>query len=150
MTKEQIIEGNKLIAEFMGTKRGAKYIDPACSVVGEAEFLCDEKDLEYHLSWDWLMPVVEKIETLGSQTFKDVGVILYSRFEIKHNHIKLHWSKDHNYQLTIEAIQKWRTDSCTKISKEYVRIEIEKSCSKLEALWLTCVGFIKWYNANER
>ena len=24
-----------------------------------------EEDLEYHSSWDWLMPVVEKIEMLG-------------------------------------------------------------------------------------
>lgn len=30
------------------------------------------KDLIYHTSWDWLMPVVEKIENLGYSTFTSV------------------------------------------------------------------------------
>ena len=38
-------ENNKIIAEFMG----ATLI----------------KDLKYHLDWNWLMEVVEKIESLG-------------------------------------------------------------------------------------
>ena len=38
MSTEEIIEGNKLIAEFMGD------------------------DFSYHSDWSWLMPVVEKIE----------------------------------------------------------------------------------------
>jgi hypothetical protein len=44
------IENNKLIAEFMG------YKNPS-----------NASDIWYHYdtSWDWLMPVVEKIEALG-------------------------------------------------------------------------------------
>ena len=50
-------ESNKLIAEFMGSKH-PKYEDmyrlPHADVyVGE---------LQYDFSWDWLMPVVQKIE----------------------------------------------------------------------------------------
>jgi len=52
MTNEEIIEGNKIIAEFMQHPEGY-----------------DEhgvwQKLAYHSSWDWLMPVVEKIESLG-------------------------------------------------------------------------------------
>ena len=50
MSKE-IIEGNKLIAEFM---------DKPPHIMPEL--------LKYHTSWDWLMPVVEKI---GSLSYND-------------------------------------------------------------------------------
>jgi len=43
---------NKLIAEFMGVKYP----------------MLKGSDLQYHTSWDWLMPVVDKIESLGYDT----------------------------------------------------------------------------------
>ena len=54
---------NKLIAEFLG------YIDNGCSEEG---FLIDPKtnydicidSLQFHSDWNWLMEVVEKIESL--------------------------------------------------------------------------------------
>lgn len=72
------IEGNKLIAEFMGC-----YGDTHWSG-GESVFRYGFKDTHiterwhesqfdemtpYHSSWDWLMPVVEKIEDLGYSVF---------------------------------------------------------------------------------
>ena len=64
MSKE-IIEGNKLIAEFMG------YV-----MHDHASYKTFEKDgrhifdsvLQYDTKWDWLMPVVEKI---GSLSYND-------------------------------------------------------------------------------
>ena len=50
---EVIQQNNKLIAEFMGVD----YIDIDT-------YLHDNKRLKYHASWDWLIPVVEKIEGL--------------------------------------------------------------------------------------
>tara|TARA_R100000734_G_C3303357_1_gene93875 strand:+ start:497 stop:757 length:261 start_codon:yes stop_codon:yes gene_type:complete len=44
-------ESNKLIAEFMGVDQVD--IDYAFNEHGQ---------LKYHLSWDWLMPVIEKIQ----------------------------------------------------------------------------------------
>ena len=41
-------ENNKMIAEFMGKEIYQHY-----------------HESNYHCSWDWLMPVVEKIESLG-------------------------------------------------------------------------------------
>jgi len=64
MTQE-IIDGNRFIAEFMGWKfnkeRKAYHIPQTLGF----PFKGKVEDLKYHTSWDWLMPVVEKIERLG-------------------------------------------------------------------------------------
>jgi len=96
MSKEQI-QGNKLIAEFMGhrfTGDGVKkaycmYLPDqqywsfsAWNVEGYPDSL-DEKIeayFKYHDSWDWLMPVVEKIE--ATQKFS-VEIELFSCFIIE-------------------------------------------------------------------
>ena len=54
---------NKLIAEFMGydTYESNGYIMVRYSDNNERTL----QDTHYHTSWDWLMPVVEKIESLG-------------------------------------------------------------------------------------
>ena len=56
--EQQIIEGNKLIAEFMGYYCLNEYArhEQHGSVVNYSE-------MEYRTSWGWLMPVVEKIES---------------------------------------------------------------------------------------
>ena len=62
MTTEQ---GNKLIAEFMEFNINDGFVVTDYN----DEFLRDKKgtweDVKYHSSWDWLMPVVEKIESLS-------------------------------------------------------------------------------------
>ncbi len=49
-------ENNKSIAEFMGD---------ISSMNAKVSFSknCGVNDLQYHLSWDWLMPVVDRIES---------------------------------------------------------------------------------------
>lgn len=63
-------QGNKLIADFMGLEqfenpfRGIKKEDglyKRTNADGTADII---GDLNYAVSWDWLMPVVEKIENL--------------------------------------------------------------------------------------
>lgn len=58
------MEDNKLIAEFMGLRRGDmpdnKYLFP----FGKHRGYCRAEKLKFHASWDWLMPVVEKIVEL--------------------------------------------------------------------------------------
>lgn len=67
MSVEEIIEGNKLIAEFMGAEKSTKdndmrYIRFSEPHAGTKTFYFYKWQLKYHKSWDWLMPVVEKIE----------------------------------------------------------------------------------------
>ena len=62
-----ILENNKLIAKFMGGKQTDRgYFIPYWCIVNMASIdLGRGKISKYHTSWDWLMPVVEKIESLG-------------------------------------------------------------------------------------
>jgi len=73
MNKKEILEGNKLIAEFMV---GCEIIEG--TVIRKTKYYnfpdhCSTKylisDMKFHSSWDWLMPVVEKIEPLSSGEF---------------------------------------------------------------------------------
>lgn len=61
---DKIIEGNKLIAEFDGWDK-TNHIDEAFGNLyikdGESAYA---NDFIYELSWEWLMPVLEKINTL--------------------------------------------------------------------------------------
>ena len=60
------MKDNKLIAEFMGMTYG----DPndksvMIQMTPQGNEVVPIESMEYHTSWDWLMPVVEKIESLG-------------------------------------------------------------------------------------
>ena len=105
---------NKLIAEFLG------YIDNWCSEEG---FLIDPKtnydvcidSLQFHTDWNWLMQVVEKIESLGYWTELLGGC--HQEFRIgKINQIKEFINKDGSdkkeavYNACIEFI-KWYNEN---------------------------------------
>lgn len=67
MTQEEILNSNKLIAEFVGAEKCNNnvyeiYNFPEKTKEGLKSY--DVIYLEYHSSWDWLMPVVEKISEL--------------------------------------------------------------------------------------
>ena len=57
-------ENNKLIAEFMGYENVGTLSNPMYEY-GERGGCRSLEDLCYHESWNWLMPVVQKIESLG-------------------------------------------------------------------------------------
>lgn len=85
MTSVEIKENNKLLAEFLGYKyfgfdRSKAGVKPGWKThnnttseklfylgnVGERHYLCrGHNDLRFYNSWDWLMAVVDKIESLG-------------------------------------------------------------------------------------
>lgn len=95
MGKEQeVIEGNKLIAEFMGYTyypddsingiKGALRKDGVIGVIGL--ILNPNEDNKqfgphYHSSWDWLMPVVEKIHERYSVSLSGISSITYRFME---------------------------------------------------------------------
>lgn len=75
MSNEVTIEAmNEVIARFMG---GTRVLHPEQRFFNEDfyGYVChdgrwwNEKCLKYQTSWDWLMPVVEKIESLENKRF---------------------------------------------------------------------------------
>ena len=120
---ENIIENNKLIAEFLG---GIKqpfefpqfgYINS----MGDWKDTFFDNQLKFHSNWNWLMSVVEKIENLQDENNCAIyNVQIEQSFtEIIDNH-------------TSETI-----------------VEVDSN-SKIEAVYQSCVEFIKWYNEQNK
>ena len=114
-------EGNKLIAEFMGFE-----YDRSLPAHGGGTLITFSiKDVVYHASWDWLMPVVEKINEMEFSFEIDtwVGVTVYD------------YSKN------------FRPESLIEVLKED---EDGNKISTIKSVWLAVIEFIKWYNQNKQ
>ncbi len=125
MSEQEILEGNKLIAEFMGS---SVYEKGVLTLTGE-QFSFSETDIhpqvKYHSSWDWIMPVVENIELTELASIVIKGV---KRKPHPHQHVvNLYFNnKD--------------------IKDVYWRKEHE---SKIFWVYQAVIYFIKWYNAQK-
>lgn len=124
MKKEQILNSNKLIAEFMGAKSIHNptgydiHDDKDWYKYNELNY--ESTDFKFHSSWDWLIPVLEKIEQLGYHTricFDDFGS----------------WMQIH-YGLSVAD-----TDETKALNQHG---------TKIENTFKSVVEFIKWYNKN--
>ena len=121
MTTQEILEGNKLIAEFMGAKR-KEY-----SITNREHYLFRDgrkyltENLIFHSSWDWLMPVVEKIESLP--TDKENG-------------------EEFQFSITGDGIAITQYDDGSGIIASRVNY---LGKSKLEFTFEVVVEFIKWH-----
>ena len=112
------IEGNKLIAEFMGVKPVDGFyngweLHKAGLPFSYGAMGNGTSDPKFHSSWDWLMPVVEKVESLGFETS------IYHLPQVL-NTVKI-------------------------ISGRNDVIGVNRK-TKIEATWLAVTEFIKWYN----
>ena len=121
MTTQEILEGNKLIAEYMGAKR-KEY-----SITNREHYLFRDgrkyltENLIFHSSWDWLMPVVEKIESLP--TDKENG-------------------EEFQFSITGDGIAITQYDDGSGIIASRVNY---LGKSKLEFTFEVVVEFIKWH-----
>ncbi len=112
---------NKLIAEFMGYEIIYRPNSNGFIEISDTE-LCDVDDLEYHKSWDWLMPVVEKIEEI---TIEDNNMTIKShRFLV---------------EIVLGSCEIYDSVSSSVVgSGDYG--------NKLDSTYNAVVEFIKWYN----
>lgn len=69
-------EGNKLIAEFMGHEVAYSDTSHPC-IMGEMNCW---SPIKYHKSWDWLMPVIQKIGNLDFNKTEGLESIIYYYF----------------------------------------------------------------------
>jgi len=96
------MKDNKLIAEFMGLRTnsyGDYNIDK--DVMGFDMIVCSLADTKFHTSWDWLMPVVEKIEDYLSD---NVGKVGYFDDGLVSNDIEV------RYQAVVEFIKQYNDE----------------------------------------
>lgn len=130
MDKQEIIEGNKLIAEFMGWT-----IEPGMEDDKDPYYNWNKgfsmallSDLLFHEKWDWLMPVVEKIEDC-------FGGSIMVRIHDKRCHIEM----GTQYGITKKGENIDVPDCYNGFCK-----------TKIEATWKSVVKFIKWYNSQKQ
>jgi hypothetical protein len=126
MTQKEIFEGNKLIAEFMNFSVSDHTILPDRLVWYDWD---GPREVLYHSSWDWLMPVVEKIENLGYY----VNILTYT-------------TDGSNIEFGCQI---------TKYNEEdyqYKNLPLKFSFgkTKLEETYLQTIEFIKWYNNEQK
>lgn len=136
MTTEDIIEGNKLIAEFMGAKYNQEagfYLRPNEVFIinhGICDYTTIElgkgKVLHYNSSWYWLMDVVDKIEKLYRDKVANFTVVIKGFCcEIEQSPYHANAFKEVHF------------------AEIYVT---EKT--KIGAVYTAVLEFIKWYNQN--
>ena len=124
---ENIIENNKLIAEFLDWEFDdlsetfetpfLKLVDP--EAFGDEQFSCKLQDfeLEFHTDWNWLMKLVEKIEIQSEELFGGYKDVIINGC------------------------------GCGIATKDDM-ISIAAT-SKIEAVYIACVEYIKWYNSQK-
>lgn len=125
MTNKEILEGDKLIAQFMGVKNVVEF-----TIKKNPEFIelviAEDEDgyidyveginyILYHSDWDQLMSVVEKIEKKS-----DTSLECLTLDEIV------------SYQFQI-----YLSNTCVR------------GKSKIEVIYKAVIEFIKWYNQNK-
>jgi hypothetical protein len=132
---QDTIKNNVLIAKFMGaTVSGSEYKIPKVSIpyqgwerFGDNEPClkftdeCRDWEMEYHKSWGWIMPVVEKINTVSVDNFGELYVVI------------------HPTHCTVRE-----GDGNDLIVKH------TDSGLLLDAVYLTIVEFVKWYNEHKK
>jgi hypothetical protein len=121
-------EGNKLIAEFMGWTYYTKEYNWKRSRIDYptwSDGAMGWKELHFHTSWDWLMPVVEKIEgveTIGQRCYVDISLYKIS-----------------GYCSGVES----KGLDVFRYTEEGRYFNDE---DKRQAVWRTVVKIIQWYN----
>jgi len=132
MTNEQILEGNKLIAEFMGYE-----IPKQTHKLDWIYYKGVLQNMLFHYSWDWLIPVVGKIESI---------------YDKHHGHFGVHISSN---TCSIQGTNLWKSlemevDNNESITRPYGYVYCSDSNvifdTKIESTWYNVVEFIKWYN----
>lgn len=126
-----IVEGNKIIANFMGNKINGDYYISGINSNFPTKRLVHPSDLEYNENWSWIMPVWYNIIALESED------LVLDRVEVGKKSIFLNihlWHKN----------KEWITQSFTHTCFQF---EEGKETENMQMVyWKTIVDFIKFYN----
>lgn len=123
-------ENNKLLAEFLGWLVMECYVTPTDEAITSLKLNSEFKEIppytmKFHNDWNWLMLVVDKIESLGLGQRNFTVKISYDVCSI--DFTSLHERRE------TPLIFKRSTDQRNKI----------------EAVYNACVEFVEWLNKEE-
>tara|TARA_R110000851_G_scaffold56447_1_gene131929 strand:+ start:5576 stop:6034 length:459 start_codon:yes stop_codon:yes gene_type:complete len=152
MDKNEILSGNKLIAEFMGYEY-IPYVKgqtqspgwwhetspnlikgkmPSATKLSNDYFLCRRHDgLRYYNEWNWLMSVVEKIETLDLSNQYDTDNFEGFTINIENTSCYIWLNLKYDPGQRLVAIH-----NCTHNNK-------------ITTVYNAILEFIKWYDGNK-
>jgi hypothetical protein len=124
---------NEFIALFMGNKpiTNNGYLVGFHIVFGYRNGETSIDNLQYHTSWDWLMPVVEKIGTMNAEVKMCTGV---DRCLISYDDRK-------------EIGGEWM--GRIYVHQEHLKL-IQKNNRLIDCVYEATVQFIKWHNESNR
>lgn len=124
METNKIIEGKKLISEFMEYYNSNKLDIQGNSIYHVKILGCNTfhtvETMPLNSSWDWLMPVVEKIESLEIDGFPFVFTMTTCNIFFEHPLI---------------------------LDNSYI-VQVERTENMMNDIYIAVVEFIKWYNQN--
>lgn len=90
-------------------------------------------DMKFHQSFDWIMPVIEKIEE------KKAGVIIKSQWN------EFNLRSFYQVSISIEEGEMSKDRKCIYNSRSIYRKNTDGD-TKIEAIYKAVIEFIKWYN----
>ena len=122
-------ENNIILAEFMGYQQENKLVyagmydtSPKRQLIFDIKgSKYSAKNLKFHKDWNWLMKVVEKIESI----------------------------EDGIYQVDILQEGCKILKKCSLLIDKTVS-KLEPDTTKIKSVYLACVEFIKWYNEQNK
>ena len=142
--KEKIEAGNKEMAKFLGYKyfpydpekdlgrmvgwlKSDQKIHPLEKAYSHPNYLCRKtRDMRFFNEWNWLMRVVEKIETI---------------YDAQHGYFGVHIISN---QCTIQGTKLHLALKDTSYGSVYFDEQYDKE--KIKATWAACLNFINWFN----
>ena len=129
------MQDNKLIAEFMGYHYVAETKITHDYFIVKGRYI-RPNGIKFDTDWNWLMDVVDKIESLGATT------------RVKSNYNQ--FIKANVHQVTIE-IEKGELSEGNKVfwgDGFIYQNHSNSNVRKIEAYYESVVNFIKWYEQN--
>ncbi len=155
MTQEEIIEGRILIENFMELR-----VDSFPNGLSDSWYV-DHKnpdsvyngmspnEAKFHSSWDWIIPVVEKINKGWQCQIKETGYDAYGDYtslNTPDNWFQFHWDR-------YELLEKEYNEHVIEAEKYGETFKPEHRIivpDKKTGVWMACVEAIKWYNQNKQ
>ena len=116
---KNIVESNELIAKFIGVELLKDLLDSKNGFININIDIYEQ--CKFHSDWNWLMKVVEKIESI----------------------------EDGIYQVDILQEGCKILKKCSLLIDKTVS-KLEPDTTKIKSVYLACVEFIKWYNEQNK